>query len=352
MQLLVIGVDAMCPQRVLKEGPAVGNLHRLWSHGSLFDIQMGDDPCTPEVWTSFATGLSRSDHCVRGLTVDDSGQLWEADDLPPAHLPDRILNSQGITTGLFNIPVVTYPPRPTAGWMTCGDMLYPQRVYPKNLAQRLAPYPPSSCDYHYPEGVSISEPMVRRKHECIFEEFTRRGQISFNNLVALLEWVEPEVVVAYWHFLDSIQHHLLCQEEKVSAAYRLVDSFVGELTERFSPENMVVVSDHGMRAVSEDDEGEGLMRVGEWELLQMHWHGHRWLSSGVHSNRALCIASWPSRRQGRPETIEQVLPWALNHCGIDWRPAPTGALATGQSKQLSPPHRRRILRRLRDLGYG
>ena len=165
-----------------------------------------------------------------------------------------LLNRQGVTVGLFNLPVVTHPPRPLAGWMTSGDMLYPQRCYPAQLQGALERYPDPDCPYDYPPE-PVTEADARAKHDAIFAEFTDRAEVGCRNLIRLLDWLEPEVMIAYWHHLDSIQHHLLYDEERTDRAYGQVDGLVGALIDRCEPHRVVVVSDHGMRLPVADDGG-------------------------------------------------------------------------------------------------
>lgn len=354
MRLLVIGVDAMSPDLVRSLRPRLPHIDQLTSAGGLFDVEVRGDPCTPEIWTSFATGLAREKHPVRHLTVHESGELWRADAVPQSYLPDKVLNSQGIATGLFNIPVITYPCRPTAGWMASGDMLYPQSVYPPQFGELLEPYPPPACDYYYAEDVTVTEDMVREKHDHIYREFTERGQVSLRNLKRLLDWLAPDVVIAYWHFLDSIQHHLLCDSQRIAEAYVLVDDFVGDLVSRYEPDHVLLVSDHGMRLVTETDGGERLVTIGDWDLMEMRWEGRRYVTSGVHSGTALCAASWPvADEDGQPQAIEEILPWALGSAGIDWAPCgDTPSVGVpGDASEMTPDERRAVLQRLRDLGY-
>ena len=201
MRLLVIAIDAMSPRRVVALGGRLPALHRLAQEGTVTELAVGDHPCTTEQWTSFATGLPRRGHRVRGLTREDRGQLWGADALPRERLPDVMLNRQGVTVGLFNLPVVTHPPRPLAGWMASGDMLYPQHAYPAHFEGAMEPYPDPYCRYDYPPG-PVTEADVKSKHDAIFAEFTDRAEVGCRNLARLLEWLEPEVMIAYWHHLE------------------------------------------------------------------------------------------------------------------------------------------------------
>ena len=353
MRLLIACVDAMCPMRVRREGPNLPWMHALACGGSLFDVGVPDDPCTPEIWTSFATALPAEAHGVRELTINGSGDLWRADAVPAGHLPDVVLNTQGLTTGLFNLPVVAFPPRATAGWMASGDMLYPQHVYPQCLRSRLEPYPGPLCNYDYPEGPdALSEKAVRDKHDSIFREFAQRGHVSTRNLIQLIEWLAPDVVMAYWHFLDSIQHHMLCDDERISAGYRIVDEMLEELTERFSPERILVVSDHGMQPPRGIDGNGTLVRIGDRIMMETRWGGHRHLISGEHSTTALCAASWSSDPGDRPGAIHEVLPWALRAAGIDWMPVAEISDSVDADDDIGQPEKDIIMQRLRELGYG
>ena len=82
MRLLVIAIDALSPRRVAALASRLPTLHRLAREGRLTELPTGDHPCTTEQWTSFATGLPRRRHRVRGLTREGQGELWGADAFP------------------------------------------------------------------------------------------------------------------------------------------------------------------------------------------------------------------------------------------------------------------------------
>lgn len=231
-------------------------------------------------------------------------------------------------------------------------MLYPQDAYPPAVADGLEPYPAPTCRYDWPPG-PVSEEALREQHAAIFSEFMKRGRVSLRNLHRLLDGFTPDVVIAYWHFLDSIQHHLLYDEARTAEAYGLADGFVGDLCDRLDPERVVVVSDHGMRLPARGDDGE-LVEIGTLTLLEMQWGERRYLSSGVHTDRLLCAASWPESGERPPAGMHEVLPWALRACGLPWQPRDDASVATEarvDEPQLTPEERETVLERLRQLGY-
>jgi hypothetical protein len=353
MKLLILAIDAMGPQRVRALGDGLPALHALAAGGQVHALPVAGDPCSTELWSSFATGLPAQQHAVRGLTRGDTGELWRADALPRGRLPDVVLNRAGLTVGLLNLPVACFPPRPLAGWMACGDMLYPQDAYPPALADGLEPYPTPTCRYDWPPGPVATE-ALRAQHSAIFGEFMERGRVSLRNLHRLLDGLIPDVVIAYWHFLDSIQHHLLYDEGRTTQAYALADGFVGELCDRLDPERVVVVSDHGMRLPGPGDDGE-LVGISGLTLLEMQWGERRYLSSGVHTDRLLCAASWPEGGAPPPAGIHEVLPWALRACGLPWEPRDGDGVAgeaCADGPQMTSDERETVLERLRQLGYG
>ncbi len=352
MKLLVAGFDAMCPEVVARLGDELPTLARLARDGTFARIHLTDSACTPPIWTSIATGVAYGEHKVRGLTKNGTGELWSAGDVATATLPDVALNKAGLTVGLLNLPVTTHPPRALAGWMTSGDMIYPQAVYPPRLADRLERYPDPYCSYDY-DVDTISVDVVREKTGLIFQEFIDRAQVSYRNLSALLDYHEPDVLMAYWHFLDSIQHHMFAIPERVAEAYRLADQMLGSLIERLSPERVLAVSDHGMR-LKHEHEAVDTITVDGHRLYVTDWDGHRWVVSGDHSSEALLAASWAESPDQIPTRVEDVLPWALRAAGIEYDSGrlPDSAPALQQVDLMTDAERGSVLARLRELGYG
>ena len=68
-------------------------------------------------------------------------------------------------------------------------------------------------------------------------------------------------------------------------------------------------------------------------------NGARWLSSGTHSDRALCLASWRAEPAGLPRGLAEVLPWALTACGLAWSRRTRLRLQT--HSMTTPPRRGR-----------
>ena len=130
-----------------------------------------------------------------------------------------------------------------------------------------------------------------------------------------------------------------------------MDDIIGELIDRCEPERVVVVSDHGMR-LPEASDGGALVEIGRLTLREMWEDGARWLSSGTHSDRALCLASWWAEPVGLPRRLAEVLPWALTACGLAWEPPDAPSTADPLHDDATTPRQREtVLRRLRDLGY-
>lgn len=349
--MLVAGFDSMCPDVVAGLGDELPTLARLARHGIFGRIPLTDSACTPPVWTSLMTGLGYRDHCVRGLTKNGTGQLWGADDVPAATLPDVVLNRAGLTAGLFNLPVITHPPRAVAGWMASGDMIYPQAVYPPHLDECLERYPAPYCNYSY-DNDPISVEVVRRKVALIFREFMDRAEVSYGNLSGLLDYHEPDVLIAYWHYLDSIQHHMFAIPDRVNEAYLQADRMLGDLIERLSPERVVVVSDHGMRLKKECD-AVGTITVDGNRLYVADWGGSRWVASGDHSEEALLVASRPAEVDRVPSRVEDVIHWAFRSIGVRPAAGPHSDCAPDphQADTMTNAERRTVLARLQQLGY-
>lgn len=59
------------------------------------------------------------------------------------------------------------------------------------------------------------------------------------------EGLPSDKFFGYIHAIDFIQHNLYMDEKYLKKKYKEVNEFVGEIKEKYSPNLLIVVSDHG-----------------------------------------------------------------------------------------------------------
>ncbi len=242
-RVLVLGLDGATFSIV---EPMVGrgrlpNLARLMSEGAYGVLESTLPPVTIPAWPSMMTGknpgkLGYYDFLRReGYGVEPNGYCYEG------HAPLwQILNRYGMKTGVMNLPG-TYPPDEVDGFMVSG-MLTPSKrspySYPATLGAdldvKVQEYEIDVPQWQYfdkgafvKDLYKVTEKRAKAAEYLIREIPCDFYMIVFTNSDRLqhVMWDQPEVVEAYWEWLDRI---------------------VGRVLRLFGEETTVfVVSDHG-----------------------------------------------------------------------------------------------------------
>jgi len=226
-RVLVLGLDG-ATFRIIE--PMVGrgrlpNLARLMSEGACGVLESTLPPVTIPAWPSMMTGknpgklgyydfLRREGYGVEpnGYCYDGQAPLWQ------------ILNRYGVKTGVMNLPG-TYPPDEVDGFMVSG-MLTPSKrspySYPATLGAdldvKVQEYEIDVPQWQYfDEGVfvkdlyKVTEKRARAAEYLIKEIPCEFYMIVFTSSDRLqhVMWDQPEVVEAYWEWLDRIVGRIL-----------------------------------------------------------------------------------------------------------------------------------------------
>ncbi|WP_440767351.1 alkaline phosphatase family protein [Natronorubrum sp. DTA7] len=242
-RLLVIGLDAGCRSILepLFEAGEVPTLERLIESGTSGPLESQIPPWTASAWPSMYTGKNPGKHGVYDFLSFD-GYDWNV--VNSTYVRERplweLLSDRGISSVVVNVPV-THPPRAFDGALIPG-MTAPEDppCHPDGILEDVK----LACgDYHvYPQSTDAPEQSIEgyeRTIECRGEAFRY-----------LCRRVSPEFGFLQFQQTDTVFHERPGDKEAIEAVYRAVDRQLAETLEAVDPDNVLLVSDHGMGKVT------------------------------------------------------------------------------------------------------
>lgn len=244
MDVLLIGIDAGCLSVFdrLSEDNIIPNLSDLIDLGSAVPLKSQIPPWTPSAWPSIFTGVNPGKHGVYGFTGFDGYDFHvvKGSDVH-AHRLWTILDQYDRSSVVVNVPV-THPPDEIDG------AIVPGFIGPEN--------PP--C---HPEGIlddiraEIGDyrvyPNYTRGDDSIpdtekIEEYQTLVQMRGQAFTYLADRFQPDFGFVQFQKSDTVFHEFEGKWEKVKSVYSAVDEQVGEILTSCDPEQVFVVSDHGI----------------------------------------------------------------------------------------------------------
>ncbi|WP_197409739.1 alkaline phosphatase family protein, partial [Haloferax profundi] len=240
MKTLLVGLDSACLpvlQPLFDDGE-LPTLHRIFSSGVHGPLESQIPPWTASAWPSMYTGMNPGKHGVFDFLSFD-GYEWSV--VNGSHLRERtlweLLDYHGFSSVVVNAPV-THPCRPFDGALIPGytapenpqghpvgivddvrDAIGAYRVYPRD---------PSPTD---------TSPSER------YCELIRMRGDAFKYLV---DRFEPDFGFIQFQQTDTVFHERPGDLESVRDIYAEVDRQLESILDAYQPENVLVVSDHGM----------------------------------------------------------------------------------------------------------
>ncbi|WP_459192725.1 alkaline phosphatase family protein [Halosimplex sp. J119] len=238
LRCLLVGLDAGC-ERVLGplfESGVTPTLQSLFERGAEGPLESQIPPWTPSAWPSLFTGTNPGKHgCLDFLSYD--GYDWEVID--STHLRERALweylSEAGHESVVVNVPV-THPPRPFDGALIPGytapedPPTHPEGIL-DDVREAIGRY------RIYPEGDLTADDYAAHR------EVVRARGDAFEYLV---DRFDPEFGFIQFQQTDTVFHRHPEEWKAVEAVYRAVDAELDRLLDRYDPDAVLVVSDHGM----------------------------------------------------------------------------------------------------------
>ena len=242
MRTLLIGIDAAC-RRVLDplfEAGVTPTLERIFEGGVSGTLESQIPPWTPSAWPSAYAGVNPGKHGVFSFLSFD-GYDWDVvnrtdvDEFALWELLDR----NGLSSVVVNVPV-THPPDEIDGAIVPG-YIAPEdpRCHPEGI---LSDVREAIGEYRvYDESpdrdVSADE---QRDEYC---ELTRMRGEAFRYLV---ERFDPDFGFLQFQQTDTVFHERPGDWEAIERIYAEVDEQIRAIVDEHDPDNVIVVSDHGI----------------------------------------------------------------------------------------------------------
>lgn len=361
MKLLVFGLDALSWNYIRRDNsmPALMQLANTGWRGDM----LPEIPRTWESWTTIFTGLSYKRHGVGGPQASAPVGLHRGKIQARAYLWDA-LEKAGLSYGLYCFPCISEPPwtSPDGSWnLGCVSHLLVDPDSPHRKLTKTLPI----CDTK-PGPVQIKKKTEEAYAAILAVCDAEREDLKQQLLTREL----PDVLMFYTHTPDSAGHWFgEWQPEKVAHVYGLWDDTLKALIGSCNPENVVVLSDHGMR--SQEVVGPGRVKTHKGSRMATALRGDLcglWLSpageqwailSGQHASDApgVWVASGIAFRKGQgPITNLDIMPTLLAAVGAD----PMVALHDGVVRRdmlrtpepcYTPEEEQEMEEHLRSLGY-
>jgi len=201
-----------------------------------------DEPYTPEVWATVATGAPPEEHGI-GETrqeVEWDNPLLRAGSHVTQHLPPRWrqligrpFRRRGATQTFVEVADgVDHPFDATLSWPGLGEAKHLRTMW-------------RTADQAVHDDLD-TETVQERLHGLTGQEI---------GWLAAMDKTEYGLVGAHAHVLDIAGHLYAERPDKLRQWYEWVDERVGELREQC--ERLVILSDHGMQTTATDDVSPG-----------------------------------------------------------------------------------------------
>ncbi len=268
-RIVVIGLDGATFDVIMplaKRG-VLPHLNRLIKNGVHGNLESTVQPMTPPGWISMYTGLNPGRHGIYDFWqhIENTYKLAPANYSSIAHrMFWKHLNSHGISTGLFNLPL-TYPPHEVDGFMVTG-MGTPGNVepatYPANLIGGLKKAVPSY-------SVEGNHKLVQKN---VFSFYYDALKVTRNRKKAF-QWLinnnSCDFFMGVFTSTDRVQHFLwkywdhthpantsinsMLYGKLLPTFWSRLDSHVGMIVNDLPEEtDIVIVSDHGFGPLYKD----------------------------------------------------------------------------------------------------
>ncbi|GAA0676710.1 alkaline phosphatase family protein [Natronoarchaeum mannanilyticum] len=241
MRTLLIGIDAAC-SRVLDplfEAGVTPALQGIFEDGVSGTLDSQIPPWTPSAWPSLYTGVNPGKHGVYSFLSFD-GYDWDVVNRSDVteHALWELLDHQGFSSVVVNVPV-TYPPDDVDGAVIPG-YIAPENpdCHPEGV---LADVRENLGEYRIYGERSVDDPIDEQLAE--YRELTRMRGRAFRYLA---DRFDPDFGFVQFQQTDTVFHEHPDEWDVVEGVYEAVDEEVAAILDAHDPDNVLVVSDHGI----------------------------------------------------------------------------------------------------------
>ncbi|WP_408955687.1 alkaline phosphatase family protein [Natroniella sp. ANB-PHB2] len=279
MKLLILGIDAMDPDVIFNNLNKLPNIKNLVSKGCYGDYDAyAYGYGSSDNWISLYTGLTPKQHGIIGNILRVYDRTPRREDYADKKPFWELLNKKGVTVGLWK-GLNTTPTRKIDGYMIGGEPNYEI----DNQNDPLGSAKPLFCEEdkklkEYISGNIENPPMPRKAQDFgfswdellenpdlinqiltddYFEECVDYLKKELNyykdNIINMQEHRPVDLLFFYTAIIDFLAHFQMHAPKKrvIIEAYKVVDNFIGEMIEKLNPNNIIVMSDHGIKALAD-----------------------------------------------------------------------------------------------------
>lgn len=239
MQTLLLGLDGTCRSILspLFEEGVMPRVETLFADGASGPLTSQIPPWTPSAWPSLYTGVNPGKHGVFGF-LRFEGYEWDVvnrSDVEEFALWE-LLDQHGHTSVVVNVPV-THPATEFDG------ALLPGYIGPEN----------PTC---HPEGILADVEAAVGEYD-VYGPLDRPGDTDLSEAAAharsrgeafcyLADRFDPDFGFLEFQQTDSVFHARPGDRKAVRTVYGAVDTAVSRVLDDCDPDNVLLVSDHGM----------------------------------------------------------------------------------------------------------
>ncbi|WP_135302756.1 alkaline phosphatase family protein [Haloarcula amylovorans] len=239
MRTLLLGLDGTCRpvlDSVFEAGVAP-TLESLFEESATGPLTSQLPPWTPSAWPSLYTGVNPGKHGVYGFLTFDGYDydVVDATDVR-AHALWELLDQRGRSSVVVNVPV-TAPASPIDGAILPGYVSpedppgHPEGIF-GDVRDEIGPY-------------SVYGPMDT-PGEAALDDVAAHSKTRGDAFAYLVERFDPDFGFLEFQQTDTVFHRRPTDTEAIECVFGAVDDAVATALNAADPDNVVVVSDHGI----------------------------------------------------------------------------------------------------------
>lgn len=257
MKLLVVGFDGMTPNLLydwIEEFPTFNSFKEEGVWGTLRSVS---PPVTGCAWPSFFTGMEPVNH-----GFDENTRRFEDMSYLDVKVPKlwEYLNAEEISTGMLNVPLA-YPLGRLDGYMVPGRFGPITRISDnvKELFEgyRQYPIPAETSEEFLKDQIAVDSQLFR---------YTTKVAKSF----------PTDFMTVVFNASDNIGHWFWGYDNILHDTYQFLEDILSKLIEEINPDNVMIISDHGMNAkeIPETEDFHKLLeeKGDKVHLKMLGWH--------------------------------------------------------------------------------